>query len=284
MAAVAAPFSGEAVAEAASRAWAWAETFEPPVTKADWPYPVCSVAAYLLTLYFIKAWAAKRKAAGLPLPQLRAAMKVHNLALSAGSLALFAAFVGVLVPMWWRLGSLFNLACSPEMGEPGVLYLLYYINYFFKYYEFADTFFMALRGKETPFLHVYHHAATLMLVYVSLTERLGVAWLPVTINLFVHVIMYWYYALQAMGIRVWWKKHVTTLQIAQFVIDLYGCYFCYTWRMLYGRDSCQGTDFGAVVGCAILSSYLLLFIQFFVNTYTVKKPGDKKKAAAAKAD
>lgn len=43
---------------------------------------------------------------------------------------------------------------------------------------------------------MYHHPATLLLVYVSMTEELGVQWLPVVINLFVHIIMYYYYGLQ----------------------------------------------------------------------------------------
>lgn len=65
-----------------------------------------------------------------------------------------------------------------------------------QFYELLDTFFLAARNKPTPFLHVYHHPATLLLVYVSMTEELGVQWLPVVINLFVHIIMYYYYGLQ----------------------------------------------------------------------------------------
>jgi hypothetical protein len=48
----------------------------------------------------------------------------------------------------------------------------------------------------------------------------AVQWVPITINLLVHVVMYWYYFQSARGVRIWWKKYITMLQILQFVIDV----------------------------------------------------------------
>lgn len=36
---------------------------------------------------------------------------------------------------------------------------------------------------------------------------------------------------------------------------------------------CTGTESSAIFGCALLSSYLLLFIRFYIQTY--KKPAGK---------
>jgi len=42
---------------------------------------------------------------------------------------------------------------------------------------------------------------------------------------------YYYYA-TAGGRRIWWKKYLTTMQITQFVIDLFVVYFASTYLVL----------------------------------------------------
>lgn len=84
-----------------------------------------------------------------------------------------------------------------------------------------------------------------------------------------------YYLLAALRIRVPWKKAVTTMQISQFVLDLGVVYFAsysyfvYEYNLpLPALGSCAaGKEHAVWSGCAILTSYLFLFIAFYQRTY-----------------
>lgn len=101
--------------------------------------------------------------------------------------------------------------------------------------------------------------------------------------------MYYYYYLVAKGIRVPWKKWVTRFQIVQFFADLGFIYFAvYTevaYRLKFYKacmGHCSGHPLAAFCGLATISSYLVLFIVFYHNTYK-KNAALKMKAKAAAA-
>jgi len=96
--------------------------------------------------------------------------------------------------------------------------------------------------------------------------------------------MYWYYFQSARGIRVSWKEWITRLQITQFVIDLGFVYFA-SWDYFTSTyapslphvGTCAGEPFAAIAGDVILSSYLVLFISFYIATY--KKMSNRRSLA-----
>src|SRR5262249_46521041 len=142
--------------------------------------------------------------------------------------------------------------------------------------------------------HWYHHVTTLLLVWYTVGYNVPINWLSIwysspprlilhipracshnliSTNLFVHTVMYMYYALSTIGAKPAWPIIVTILQIVQFIVDLslfaYGMWWNYSTNF-----GCSGPFTVWVFGSLILSSFLFLFIQLFLKRYVFKKHAD----------
>ncbi|KAJ8905628.1 hypothetical protein NDN08_002134 [Rhodosorus marinus] len=174
------------------------------------------------------------------------------------------------------------MICSSELHDNGSLHLIYWLNYLLKYYELLDTVFLVLRKKPVMFLHEYHHGATLLLTWSQQNEHSTAQWVPILYNLGVHVAMYYYYILSALKIHVWWKKHLTTVQIIQFIVGVSSSSYAY-YRYLFTPEKCHGNDTGAIVGVSVLFSYFILFTRFYFQTYWSMKKTRTTKPISSKS-
>lgn len=266
---------------------------------------VAAMITYLVTIFSLRAYIrslkaqrnggspaatpekGKREPPLIPSSYIKYPFLVHNIALSVGSGWLLALMLEEILPIVWRNGPYYSI-CSPGAWTMR-METFYIINYYIKYWELLDTIFMVFKEKPLTFLHVYHHSATALLCYSQLQGKTSVSWVVICLNLAVHVLMYAYYALTSMGIRCPWKKMVTVSQIVQFIIDLFVVYFAswnywayHKWNMpnlSYG--TCSGEETAALSGMGVLSSYLVLFVIFYRNTYKKKQAGVSGKPAAA---
>ncbi|KAL8699476.1 MAG: hypothetical protein Q9201_005986 [Fulgogasparrea decipioides] len=237
------------------------------------PLSTFGATATLLTTYYVVVFGGRELMKDRKPFKLNGLFMIHNLYLTVASAIMLALFAEQLIPTVRRRGVFFAI-CDHRGGWTRELVVLYYMNYLTKYVELIDTVFLVLKKKPLTFLHTYHHGATALLCYTQLIGLTAVSWVPITLNLLVHVVMYWYYFQSARGVRIWWKEWITRLQIIQFVIDLGFVYFAsYTYfsstyfPRLPTFGKCAGEEFAAFAGIGILSSYLLLFISFYLATY-----------------
>ncbi|AET41428.1 elongation of very long chain fatty acids protein Ecym_8137 [Eremothecium cymbalariae DBVPG len=201
--------------------------------------------------------------------------QLHNLFLTCASLLLLVLMIEQIIPIIVNHGLFYAMCNIGTWTQP--LVTLYYMNYLLKYVEFIDTLFLVLKHKKLSFLHTYHHGATALLCFTQMTGSSTLSWVPITLNLAVHVLMYWYYFLAARGIRVWWKEWVTRCQIIQFILDIGFIYFAVYMKVAHDYfpslphyGGCSASTAAAISGCAIISSYLFLFIAFYIEVYRRK--------------
>ena len=238
---------------------------------SDLAFPLTTVVIYCIGIPLLQRFMKNRKS-----PPLKLILIIHNIFLSliSGFLLIF-----LLSTLWSFIDnenySYFRVYCQlTHYEQQGTLTFIFYINYLLKYYELLDTIFLALKHKPISFLHAYHHPATLVLTWGQLLDSTGVQWVVISLNLFVHTIMYFYYACAALKIKIPWKMSVTILQILQFILDLAACY--YAWFDVYTHRNCYGHWRAGFMGCFILTSYLYLFIDFFFEKYYNKDAKKKK--------
>ena len=130
---------------------------------------------------------------------------------------------------WWLWRDHYSWTCQPvdySNDEKAIIALDATWWYFFsKFIDFFDSFFFVLRKKfsHLSVLHVVHHGGLPIAVWFG--PRFvggGHSTFCGLLNTAVHVVMYLYYFLAALGPQVqpylWWKRYITKLQMIQFIV------------------------------------------------------------------
>lgn len=137
-----------------------------------------------------------------------------------------------------------------------------------KFVDLLDTIFFVFRKKynQVSALHVIHHSLVPINCWLGFkyVPSESAAFMPF-LNSFVHMIMYSYYAASTCGPKLqpylWWKKYLTTLQIAQIaLVSLHCVYIAFL-------PACKVPKMVFLIALPQALLVLGMFCSFFINSY-----------------
>ena len=229
------------------------------------PVPVLSSGVYLLLIAAGKSWMKDR-----PAFKLRAPLVLWNIALSIFSMSALVVLGPPLIRSLFNDGFV-DAVCESDIKRQPWRSFWTYLFVLSKLVEFGDTGFIVLRKTPLNFLHWYHHITVLWYSWYGLaTQNTGGPWFA-AVNVFVHSVMYTYYALKASGLRIPSSvaKAITILQLTQFAFGLV-VLFVGVWA--FANDyPCGMNETHLISGCIMYGSYFLLFLNFFYQRYIKPK-------------
>lgn len=165
--------------------------------------------------------------------------------------------------------------------EDNELVNLAFLYFATKLVELLDTIFFILRKKfnQASNLHVFHHGfiAICVWIYFKIAPG-GSSVLFPFLNVGVHTVMYGYYFMatfKSLQKYLWWKRHLTSVQIIQFVLSMVHFSF-------QGLSSCNYPPALAIIGFTFNLVFFVLFCNFYYHAYLV--PSAKSRPSRHESD
>lgn len=177
-----------------------------------------------------------------------------------------------------------------DFGEDVPEHTMIFVGFLYtalKVFDLLDTVFFVLRKKYnqiTP-LHVIHHSIMPLTAYITLKLAVSPApGLTIILNCFVHMVMYYYYHLASQGYHVWWKKHITQIQLLQFaIVWVHGLH-------IFFYENCCFPRWLACLELLEATYFLISFSRFYLKAYKndtchdLNNNDNKKKVVLEKED
>lgn len=235
------------------------------VKRNSW-VPVAAVTLYVLMITLGPKYFANKKPWNW-----RFTMALWNLGLSVFSMIGFSRVLPMLIKNWTHYSFEENFCTNPaQMFGNGASSLWMTLFVMSKIPELFDTFFIVIHKKPLIFLHWYHHVSVLAYCWHSFITRAPHGIIFCVMNYFVHAIMYGYYFLMAVRLKpkAFKAVYITVAQISQMVVGvvvtIIGCYVLWVRKP---QGECYLTADNNIAALIMYGSYLMLFVQFFLQRY-----------------
>ncbi|CUM64731.1 uncharacterized protein PRCAT00002342001 [Priceomyces carsonii] len=190
--------------------------------------------------------------------------------------------ISQILPSNGKVGTFFEAACDLQYGffaKNSTFYRLQMYGWWFyvsKFYEVVDTIIILLKGKPSSLLQSYHHAGAMMCMWAGVRFQSPPIWIFVVFNSFIHSLMYLYFFLSSLKIRVpnSFKRTLTLMQITQFVaggsLAVLHAFIWYTDISTNSSVNCLTTAEQALplyINVAYLTPLTGLFAAFYIDSY-----------------
>lgn len=184
-----------------------------------------------------------------------------------------------------RVQNFFQTVCDLKYGsfsnihDFDSLQLFGFWFYVSKFYEVIDTAIILLKGKPSSLLQSYHHAGAMLCMWAGIRYQSPPIWIFVVFNSFIHSLMYFYFSLACLKIRVpsIFKRALTSLQITQFVVGgslaVVHAFVWYTDLSTLNLVNCISSSDQAlplIINVAYLAPLTALFAAFYIESYMRK--------------
>ncbi|KAL3062795.1 hypothetical protein OYC64_002573 [Pagothenia borchgrevinki] len=202
---------------------------------------------------------------------LKGVLIVYNFSVVA--LSLYMCYEYVM--SGWGTG--YSFRCDPvdysESPQGVRMAATCWLYYFSKFIEMLDTIFFVLRKKysQVTFLHVYHHSIMPFTWWFGVCFSAGgMGTFHALLNCIVHVVMYSYYGLTALGPNyqkyLWWKKYLTSIQLIQFMMVT-----THISQYFFIKDCTYEFPIFIYIIASYGLIFLFLFLNFWYHAYTKGK-------------
>ncbi|CAL4163611.1 unnamed protein product [Meganyctiphanes norvegica] len=253
-----------------------AGSMEPDKRQNTWllmQSPVTTVFFSLIFIFFVTVAGPWMMRGRPPMKGLKSLMIAYNIVQIVMSTWIFymSSMGG------WMTNYSWTCQLCDYSNKPQAIMMMHaaYWYYIAKFVDFIDTIFFVAHKKyeHISLLHVVHHAVMPVNCWYGLRFMPGGhCTFGFFLNCFVHMVMYTYYLLSALGPQfkkyLWWKRYLTNLQLGQFCLVI-----LHSAQLAFVDCSIPVEVIRWVAGTAFL--FLSLFADFYWNAYITGKAKQK---------
>ena len=200
--------------------------------------------------------------------KLKYTLFLWNLLLSIYSIYSTTQVISFLLSNLYNKGITYSVCTNQNRKQMELHPIIFFFCIYSKILEWGDTILLLLNKKNLSFLHYFHHYITFIYCVDSWSSQPTSGYIFCSMNVFVHSIMYFYYALNSIGIYLshTFKICLTSLQIGQMILGLSS--------LIIQKNNCPQDSFTENFGISMYLFYFYLFISFFINKYFIKRKKD----------